>query len=178
MILWHSVPVPDTAAWTGEETFFLGECPHSNKLAVMQPEAQGAGKPVFGKPHMQRQRTNVALGLCDLCAKPLKGKTRVSLSYARPVPHGAEGWAVLQVEPMLHRPCALISIKHCPSLKRDIAGGTLNIRQVTRSRVQFAYLAPEAVKEFTGESVIAVGHAKTELLAWTDRDMNWLLRCS
>src|SRR3546814_14087164 len=74
--------------------------------------------------------------LCDICGKSLKTSTKVSLSHARPYPHGAEGWAVLQVEPMMHRKCAAVAIQHCPSLKRDVENGTLMIRQVLRYRVQ------------------------------------------
>jgi hypothetical protein len=175
-LMFGQVPVPNTTAWGAEEEFFLGQCPHAERLAVMQLERQGEGKPIFGKPHMQRQRAAVALELCDLCAKPLKGRTRISLSHAQPVPHGAHGWAILQVEPMLHRPCAQESIFRCPSLKRDIGRGTLRIRQVTRSRCQMAILKPEAVAEFVGQAVIAIGHAKIELLAWKDRDLAWLER--
>jgi hypothetical protein len=37
-------------------------------------------------------------------------------------------WDVLQVEPLLHRECAAISMRHCPSLRRDFSNGTLEIR--------------------------------------------------
>jgi len=173
---WTSVPVPRTTAWSHEEHFYLAEDPIAGRLAVMQLEQPGEGKPIFGKPHMQRQRSAIVLGLCDLCGRSLKGRTRVSLSHARPYPHGANGWAILQVEPMLHRQCAIESIRHCPSLKRDIAAGSLRIRQVTKTRVQMALLKPEAVAEFVGKEEIAIGHAKIELLIWKDRDHAWLER--
>lgn len=158
-------------------TWFLGPCAYfERRQALCQPEARGAGRPLFGKPHAQRQRETIALGLCDLCGRPLKLATKVSLSHARPQPHGADGWAVLQVEPMLHRACARKSMEHCPSLRRDLAHGTLMIRQVTRWRVQAAIMDRPYVLSLTGQDVKALGHAKVELLAWIDRDLAWLER--
>jgi hypothetical protein len=139
-----------------------------------QDEAQGVGKPLFGKPHAQRQRRAMAEGLCDLCGKSLAARTRVSLSHARVRHNGAEGPAVLQVEPLLHRECAAVSMRHCPSLKRDISTGDLKIRQVTRYRVQLAIMDEVYVESITGEPRKAIGHAKVELLAWKDRDAAWL----
>src|SRR3546814_9439139 len=95
--------------------------------------------------------------LCDICGKSLKTSTKVSLSHARPYPHGAEGWAVLQVEPMMHRKCAAVAIQHCPSLKRDVENGTLMIRQVLRYRVQCAIMSPEYVESEK------IGRATSEL---------------
>jgi len=80
----------------------------------------------------------------------------------------------LQVEPLLHKECAAISMEHCPSLKRDIKAGTLKVRQVNRYRVQVAIMDPVYVAEIAGEKVKAAGHAKVELLAWIDRDTDWL----
>lgn len=169
------VPVPYTVAWSGEEGgAHLAVCPHVHRLAISQPVARGEGKPVFGKPHMQRQREVIADDLCDLCGKPLKNRTKVSLSHARPRANGATGLNILQVEPLLHKECAAVSVRHCPSLKRDIREGTLAIRQVTRHRTQFAMMSPEYVEQQTGTAAKAVGHAKVELLAWRERDLAWL----
>jgi hypothetical protein len=88
--------------------------------------------------------------------------------------NGAEGPAILQVEPLLHKECASISMEHCPSLKRDIAEGTLMIRQVSRFRVQFAVMDEVYVEQLTGECRKAIGHAKVELLRWKDRSIGWL----
>lgn len=175
MIHFGNVPVPVTASWSSEDRFFLAPCPYfDRRLAISQPEARGIGKPLFGSPHAVRQRRAIARGLCGLCGKPLKTSTKVSLSHARPQPHGANGWAILQVEPMLHRACALASIRHCPSLRRDVENGTLAIRQVTRWRAQVAIMSAEYVESVAGEAVRALGHAKVELLAWIDRDESWL----
>lgn len=183
MLMFGNTPVPYTVAWSAEESFFFDRCPYFGRPAICQAVAPGQGQPRFGKPHLQRQRRAIALGLCDLCARPLKGRTRVSLSHARPVVHGAEGPAILQVEPLLHRECALRSIRFCPSLRRDIRAGTLMVRQVTRSRVQCAVMSPEYVATYVPGYVAAptdriLGHAKVELIEWIDRDAAWLERAA
>ena len=166
--------VPWTVSWSGEEDHYLGACPFFKGLALCQRSAPGAGRPLFGKPHSHRQRAAVARCLCDLCGRSLKLATKVSLSHARPVPHGAEGWAVLQVEPLLHRECAAESLRWCPSLRRDIEAGSLMVRQVTRWRAQCAIMSAEYVETVTGEARKALGHAKVELLDWIDRPEDWL----
>lgn len=177
MIARHgAAAVPWTVSWTAEENHSVGPCPWFNRPALRQNSAPGVGKPVFGKPHSDRQREAIARCLCDLCGKPLKTATKISLSHARPVPHGANGWAILQVEPLLHKACALESMRFCPSLRRDIREGSLMIRQVTRWRSQCAVMTPQYVASVTGQSVKALGHAKVELLAWIDRDLAWLER--
>jgi hypothetical protein len=171
--------VPWTVQWTGEESFSVGPCRFARRPAICQATAPGVGKPTFGKPHWERQRQAIAQCLCDLCGKPLKLATKVSLSHARPVGHGAEGLAILQVEPLLHRECAAESMRHCPSLKRDIAAGTLMVRQVTRWRVQFVIMGPQFISHYVPGYIAKpsdriVGAAKVELLRWVDRDMDWL----
>jgi len=166
--------VPWTVSWSAEERLFVGTCPTFNDRAVRQDSAPGQGKPMFGKPHMDRQRAAIGKGLCDLCGRPLKLATKVSLSHARPQPHGAQGWAILQVEPMLHRACAVESMRWCPSLKKQLDSGILRIRQVTRWRAQCAIMSAEFVEHETGQHCTALGHAKVELLQWIDRDLRWL----
>ena len=178
-LMFGNTPVPYTVSWSAEEHFFVARCPYFKRPAICQAVAQGEGQPRFGKPHSQRQRETIALGLCDLCGKPLKSRTRVSLSHARPVGHGAEGMAILQVEPLLHRECAATSMRYCPSLRRDIAAGTLMVRQVTRSREQCAVMSPEFVSTYVPDYRPQLfdrilGHAKVELLDWVDRDDAWL----
>jgi hypothetical protein len=174
-----NTPVPYTVSWTEEEHFFVGRCAYFGKLAICQRVAPGKGQPAFGKPHSQRQRETIARGFCDLCGRTLKDRTKVSLSHARPVAHGAEGLAILQVEPLLHRECAALSMNYCPSLRRDIRAGTLMVRQVTRWRAQCAVMSPEYVGTIVGSyqpnpDDRILGHAKVELMNWIDRDEAWL----
>jgi hypothetical protein len=173
--MYGGVPVPNTASWSAEEVFHVGRCRFADqRVAIMQAEAQGHGKPQFGKPHFQRQRQAIVEERCDLCGKPLAPRTKVSLSHASVRLNGAEGPAVLQVEPLLHRGCAAVSMRYCPSLRRDIAAGTLMIRQVNRYRVQLAIMDEACVETITGRRVKAIGHAKVELLVWRDREGDWL----
>lgn len=169
-----NVPVPWTVSWSDEERFFVDLCPIAGRQAIRQVSAPGIGKPAFGKPHSDRQRECIALELCDICAKPLAGRTKVSLSHARQVAHSARHFEILQVEPLLHKECAILSLRHCPSLVRDIKAGTLMVRQVFRSETQFALMSAEYVESVTGVALIAVGHAKVCLLKWKDRDARWL----
>ncbi|HQS09516.1 MAG: hypothetical protein B7Y12_01960 [Rhizobiales bacterium 24-66-13] len=175
-LFFGAVPVPYTASWTGEDDFFLARCRYAaGQVAICQKESRGSGKPLFGKPHMTRQREVISKGLCDLCGRTLKNSTKVSLSHARPQAKGARALDILQVEPLLHHLCAAISARHCPSLKRDIAQGAIQIRQVTRHQVQIALMDEIAAMEFTGIAHPgAAGHAKVQLLAWKDRDLAWL----
>lgn len=173
--------VPWTVSWTGEQSFFVAWCPHARMPAICQQVAPGEGKPRFGAPHSQRQRQAIAEELCDLCGKPLKNRTKVSLSHARSRMNAAGPMDVLQVEPLLHRECAAESMRFCPSLKRDAERGTLMVRQVLRSRVQFAIMAPQFVGYYVpgyeakeGERI--VGAAKVQLIDWKDRGARWLAK--
>lgn len=174
IIYYGGVPVPWTVSWTAEAKVFLGRCPHARGRAICQEERRGEGKPQFGAPHSNRQRQAIACGLCDLCGKPLKLRTKVSLSQARSIWHAAKPGDILQVEPLLHRECARECMNHCPALKRQLREGTLRIRQVTKWNVQFAIYSEQGVFEACGERVKAVSHAKVHLLRWFDRDLDWL----
>ena len=176
LIYWGATPVPYTVSWTGEQRVYLGVCPHAKRHAIRQVHARGEGKPLFGSPHADRQREAIARCLCDLCGKPLKLATKVSLSQARPRMNAASPMDILQVEPLLHRGCAVKCLALCPSLKRQWRDGELAIRQVHQHRVQFAIYRAQGVFEATGERRQAISHAKVQLVKWTDRDEEWLRR--
>lgn len=184
-LMFGNSPVPFTVSWSAEDRFTVEPCRFADgRMAICQSVAPGQGKPIFGKPHSIRQRQAIAQNLCDICGKPLKNRTRVSLSHARLRGNAmidGKGTGILQVEPLLHRECAATAMRFCPSLRRDIQTGTLNIRQVTRSREQLAIMGPEYIKEYVAGYVASpddriIGHAKVELLLWTDRDEAWLSR--
>lgn len=175
IIHYGETPVPYTAAWSDEiDTLYLGQCPHFGVRAIRQRHMRGSGKPRFGSPHMDRQREVIARGLCDLCARPLKNRTKVSLSHARPQIHGAGVGDILQFEPLLHRECAAASILHCPSVSRDIANGSLSIRQVSKHAAQGAIMSEQGIYEQIGVREKALGHAKVQLIRWRERDLTWL----
>ena len=171
-----ATPVPWTVSWSEEEVFSLGVCPWARRLAIVQTWSPKSGRPKFAKPHSVRQRACIALNLCDVCGKSLAHRTKVSLSQARPQPHSVRGFEVLQVEPMVHRECAVLSVLHCPGLRRHIEAGIFRVRQVTRHETQFAIMSPEYVETITGRAEKAVGHAKVCLKRWIDRDLEWLER--
>lgn len=173
-ITFGNVPVPYVASWSEEEHFFLDICPHAKGIAICQAEKRGAGKPMFGKPHMNRQREAVIFDLCDLCGGTLRNRTKVSLSHARPRSHGAAAFDILQVEPLLHKECAAISLRHCPSLRRDIRAGSLEVRQVLSHRTQIALYSEQGTFEATGVRRKSFSHAKVQLLSWKDRSERWL----
>ncbi len=182
LLKFGNVPVPWTVSWSGEETHFVGIDPHLNRRALMQIEAPGHGKPLFGKPHSQRQRQCIAEDRCDICGKPLKLHTKISLSHAATRSNAAHGPAVLQVEPMVHVACARDAIRWCPSLKRDIDRGTLMVRHVLRHRVQFAVMGLQFIEHYVPDfkpepqdfRTGIIGHAKVELIRWKDHDAAWL----
>lgn len=169
-----AVPVPYTVSWSDEQAVHLARCPHAGAIAMCNPVARGVGKPKFGAPHMQRQRETIARCLCDLCGRPLAARTKVSLSQARPVAHAARFGDVLQVEPLLHRECARISMQHCPSLQRQARDGSLMIRQVFQHRVQFAIYSEEGVFAACGVRQKAICYAKVQLVKYADRPAEWL----
>jgi hypothetical protein len=172
--------VPFTVSWTGEDHHFIDYCKFARTRALCMDHAPGVGKPQFSKPHSNRQRQVIAEGLCDLCGRSLKNRTKVSLSHAAYRSNAAAGGTgILQVEPLLHRQCAIESLRFCPALKRDIAAGSLIVRQVNRFQVQMALVAPEYIQHYVPDYVAhssdrIVGHAKVELLKWIDRDPDWL----
>lgn len=170
------VPVPYTVSWSAEEkTEHIAVCPHAKLDAICQHSNPGVGKPKFGAPHVNRQRETIAKDNCDLCGKPLKNRTKVSLSHARPRENGHSYGDILQVEPLLHKECAAISMQHCPSLKRDVKEGTLFVRQVTSHKVQFAIYSEQGTFEATGVRQKAICYAKVQLIKWKDRDADWLM---
>lgn len=174
--LWFgNVPVPYTASWSAEERpIFLALCPWAERTAICQNTRRGEGKPLFATPHMNRQREVIAEGLCDLCGRPLRDRTKVSLSQARPVAHAARFGDILQVEPLLHRECAATCLDLCPSLRRQRTDGSLHIRQVLRHACQFAVYSEQGTFEATGIAVKAISHAKVQLIKYADRDERWL----
>lgn len=172
-----NTPVPYVASWSAEETpVFLAPCPHAGgRLAISQHDRRRVGKPLFGSPHMNRQREAIAKGLCDTCGKSLRTATKVSLSQARPELHAAQAGDVLQVEPLLHKACAALSLRYCPSLRRQVADGMVLVRQVFQWQAQFAIYSEQGVFEATGvKGIKAVSHAKVQLIKWRDRDPAWL----
>jgi hypothetical protein len=168
MIYYGNTAVPWAAMWSEETEYFVGECPYFKRPAICQREAQGQGAPRFGQPHVSRQRKLHALCLCDICARPLKASTKISMSNFgggdRP------GMLLTQSEPLAHVECAKLSLSQCPSLRRQAEGGRLRIRQVFqfKSRATLATAEERArfVPTYRGADIL--GLAVVDLLRWRD----------
>ena len=162
--------------WSGEnEGYHIAFCPFAMQQAVCQAVSPGKGTPMFAKPHMNRQREAMAKALCDLCGRPLKGRTRVSLSQEREAYISGIGTYAMAVEPMVHKDCAAVCIKACPVLRRQHKDGTLLVRQITSYRLICQQLTGEATAEFTGvHRPYTVGHIKLLITGSHERSPEWL----
>jgi len=171
-----NLPVPQPVMWSEEEEFWVGICPYFKLPAICQKEAQGQGVPRFGRPHAMRLRKLMFLGLCDICGKPLKNSTKVSLSHA---PAAAK--ANVQVEPLMHVECAKLSIQHCPALReqtKDNVVYRLTVRQVFRYRTKPLLAQPEDLARYVPDHIgpPLIGLAALELLSWKDITAETLIR--
>lgn len=159
---------PWTVSWTDEDGYWVapdplfGGAPALHQSSVTP--AQRSGKPRFQNPHFNRQREAMVKGLCDLCARPLKGHTRYSLSRSSLADHvaaaGLSGGQELYHEPMLHRVCAQTCLDLCPALRGQIADGTVRIRRVTRCETVPERLTAQQINrlvpDYRGPPAIAV----------------------
>lgn len=181
-LMYGNIPVPYSAAWTEENTYFLAPCPWVNSqrqykglLALHQKSAPAQGRPTFAKPHMNRQRESLFKGLCDICAMPMRNRTKVSMSEER--------WTDVQgvkmplvVEPLCCRGCARVALTQCPHLKRQIQSGQIIVRQVYKYDLAFSQLTGEATMEFAGVYAPGtIGHLKMRLQKSAIRSLDWLL---
>ncbi len=167
-VTFGNTPVPWAAMWSAEAEYFVGRCEWFNQPAICQKEAQGEGTPKFGSPHVMRQRKLHALALCDICAKPLRDRTKVSMSNFN---NGElEGMVLTQSEPLAHVECARLSLDLCPSLRRQTQEGRIRIRRVSRCRVKPTVATAEErlrfVPGYMGPPLL--GLAVVELLRWKD----------
>ncbi len=176
MILrYGEIPVPYPVMWSAENEYFVDQCTWFKQPAICQKQARGEGMPQFGRPHVVRQRRAMALELCDLCNKPLKTSTKISLSnFGADYP---DGYLLSQVEPLLHVECARLSIRHCPALQRQLREGRMRVRQVLQCRARATTASAEErasfVPGYSGPDII--GLAVMDVRKWRDVTANgWL----
>jgi hypothetical protein len=174
MVTYGNTPVPWTVAWSEEGAYRIGECRAFRMPAICQHEAQGVGVPRFGEPHNDRQRWCIAHGLCDLCARPLRNGTKISLSnFSGNLPPDT---VLSCMEPLLHAECARTSLVHCPALRRQLREGRLGVRQVFRFRARPLRASSDHVEhtvpDYVGPPVL--GLAVVDLLSWLDVTTQWL----
>lgn len=171
-----NAPVPIAVPWSAEESlFWIAPCPYAGGLPAMhQTEARGQGKPLFGSAHAVRQRKQVALCKCDICGATLWTRTKVSLSQERATRVGSAVMPLV-VEPLVCRPCALLALRHCPELRRQISAGTIWVRQVFHFTKVLQQLTADATEQFCGvRAPGTVGHIKMRLDSYRDRDIAWI----
>lgn len=169
MILrYGDIPVPQPVMWSAEDEYFVALCPIWKRPAICQKEAQGEGVPRFGRPHVMRQRRAMASVLCDVCGKPLRNATKISLSsFGGDYP---QGYLLTQVEPLLHADCARLSVEHCPALQRQLRDGRMRARQVFQCRPKPTIASAEERQSFIPEhrGGEVLGLAVMELTWWRD----------
>lgn len=173
IVTYGDLPVPWTVMWSEEEDYHIADCPWFKGPAICQNDAQGNGVPRFGRPHTLRHRKAIALGLCDLCALPLRDATKVSLADPFRFP-GIDG--AVWLEPLLHRECAIVSLDHCPELQKKLKSDRLNIWQVLRWRPRAIPATDEDRERYVPGCIIAnlIGLAVIELGDYRRRDLTWL----
>jgi hypothetical protein len=168
MVKYGDTPVPWGSMWSDEDEYYVGKCPWFGVPAIMQKQAQGSGTPRFGSPHVERQRKLHARCLCDICAKPLKGSTKLTLSTFGE--HIRDGQPLTVYEPLIHVECAKLCLHSCPSLKRQLDGGWLRVRRVTRYRARPTEALQEHLEKFVPEykGPPIAGLAVVDITAWQD----------
>lgn len=174
MIRYGDITVPMPVMWSGEDEYFVADCPWFKRPAICQREAQGEGVPKFGQPHAVRQRKLMALCLCDVCGRSLRSATKISLSNFGG--DYSEDHVLSEVEPLLHAGCARMSIEQCPSLRRQLQGKRLRVRQVFQCRPRAVVASPDErarfVPDYDGSPII--GLAVMDLLSWRDVTQHWI----
>ena len=177
LIRFGKIPVPWTVSWSVEREgkHFVAIDPVHGMPAVFAPEARGQGKPLFAKPHDQRLRRAMREQRCDLCGMRFRpGETKISLSNPQATDLGD-----LQVEPMVHRACGIVSLANCPMLQARAKSGIMMVRQIQALTLATSFLTSEAVMEITGEDWpdgAVMGALKYRIDRSIRRDVDWLLR--
>lgn len=109
--------VPWNAAWSGEEAFEIRPCRWSKgELAMHQKWAPGAGKPLFAKPHLVRQRRSVVEMRCTVCGDLVPAGDRYWFRLGEFMEASGRTWFTTQEAPV-HLACAHHSLNVCPHLR-------------------------------------------------------------
>ena len=128
------VDVPWVTSWTAEPVLGVRPCASvGGRLALLQGEQAGYGKPEYSKNHLLRQRVSVQRMLCPMCGEPTARDDRVTQlarqTTARDLRRCGRGSGldadiaddevVIDAGAIapLHRRCSDISLKHCPHLR-------------------------------------------------------------
>jgi hypothetical protein len=114
----------------------LGDRDENGVLWQRMTSAPGQGRPLFGKVHPLRQRRAMRRLLCGVCGGPPDRTDAGVLWLLRDYRDDWPGWPerMAAVEPPVCLPCARVSVRACPALRR----GHVAVR-VGRSTVEGVY---------------------------------------
>jgi len=128
------VDVPWVTSWSDEALIGVRPCASvDGRLAIVQQERPGRGRPQYSMNHLRRQRESVRARLCPMCGAPTPDGDRWT-QVARPSSAGllrAQGFGAMLPRDLpdervvlnagsttpLHRACAERALLHCPHLK-------------------------------------------------------------
>ncbi len=129
------VDVPWVTSWSEEREQGVGVCPTvGDRLAILQDDRAGYGKPQYSMNHFVRQRASVGRMLCPMCGQPTAEGDRwtqvASRTTARrlravrrfPLPAQIPDHQIIidagAIAP-LHLACVHRSLEHCPHLRSN-----------------------------------------------------------
>lgn len=163
----RGLPVPYVNRWGPEDTarMEIRHDPHAQGRAVFLDDSAET-EPDFTRQNMGRQRECMALGLCQVCARPVPWSRRnlvvaaLSVEWVYLPEYRAEVPVVF--EPWLDDRCAEIAVSWCPALIRRQRSEELTVIKI-RSRRDVALVASRGWVE---------GHLAEETQA--DQAVIWL----
>lgn len=152
------VPVPYITQWSSEEPAPVRPVQRHGRLAFADerrmdrdsagvlwrriPSTPGRGKPVFGAVHAIRQRTAMAALRCQVCAGPADRNRHGTLWLVGEDAEEPGSWpqGMETMHPPVCLPCAALSLRACPHLRRPHAA--LRVRRCTPAGVYGALYGP------------------------------------
>jgi hypothetical protein len=118
------------------------------------PLRLGQGRPMFGMVHPLRQRRAMRRLLCQVCAGPADRTDEGVLWLVRDFQEDWAGWPerMSVTEPPVCMPCAVLSLRACPALRRGAAA--FRDRQFPVSGVRGGLYAGGRVPRLLGDAMV------------------------
>ena len=131
------VDVPWVTSWSEEAVGGVRPCPSvGGRLAIVQQDRAGFGKPQYSLNHFVRQRLSVARMLCPMCGLPTREDDRWTQTARRTTAGALRARGLGAALPASvpdprvvinagaiapsHRACAERALEHCPHLRADL----------------------------------------------------------
>lgn len=134
----HGFTVPYMAMWSEEEELplkvverpgrgigladeMMGDRDRYGVLWLRVTSRPGVGRPRFGVMHSSRQRRAMLRMLCQVCGQPADSDDDGTLWLLPNYHEDRPGWpdGFVFAEPPICLPCARLSVRVCPALRRD-----------------------------------------------------------